>query len=461
MQQTVGRHAVILGAGMGGLAAAKTVCPYFERVTLVERDTLPVEPAHRSGIPQARHTHVLLGGGLAALATMFPSIEHDLDKAGAVRMRSAFDAITERPGFDPFPRRDLGLTQFSMSRPLLEFVVRGLVLREPNVGLLQDCRARDLVATPDGASITGVRLERRGETMETMDADLVIDATGRATPTLSVLDAVGLGHPAQTEIVMNLSYASGIFEIQDDAPRDWTALFHLPSAPDSSRGAIIYPIEHGRWIVTFSGCQDNVPPGDPDGFLAFARGLRTPTAYNALRYARRVGEIVRFRLRASTRRHFGAMPRFPGGLLPIADSICQFNPAFGQGMSVAAQQAQALGRLLARRGGLTDPLDGLTQAFFAEIEDLLAAPWSTAELDFIYPETGGNKPPDFQERIRFGAALTRLAAEDPAVHRTVLEVASLLKPQSALRAPDLVQRVIALMDQPSETGRAEVGGRSP
>jgi hypothetical protein len=150
-------------------------------------------------------------------------------------------------------------------------------------------------------------------------------------------------------------------------------------------------------------------------------------------------------LLASIRRHFDRLERFPRGLIPIGDSVCRFNPVFGQGMSVAAMEAVVLGEQLQRRGGHADALDGLAEDYLAEIQDCLEAPWATAETDFAYPQTRGERPPDLEKRLRYGGALTHLAVLDPDVHRTIAEVSSLLKPQSALREPELVKRVMALM----------------
>jgi 2-polyprenyl-6-methoxyphenol hydroxylase-like FAD-dependent oxidoreductase len=81
------KHAIVIGAGMGGLAAAKAVAAHFERVTVFDRDALPEAPAQRPGTPQARHTHGLLAGGHRALERVFPGIGEDLIEAGAVRIR--------------------------------------------------------------------------------------------------------------------------------------------------------------------------------------------------------------------------------------------------------------------------------------------------------------------------------------------------------------------------------------
>jgi hypothetical protein len=97
MPNAILKQAAVIGAGIGGLAAAKAVAPHFEKVIVFDRDALPDEPAPRSGTPQARHTHNLLAGGCRALESLFPGIELNLVEAGAVRMRSA-DGIAQVSG---------------------------------------------------------------------------------------------------------------------------------------------------------------------------------------------------------------------------------------------------------------------------------------------------------------------------------------------------------------------------
>lgn len=291
--------------------------------------------------------------------------------------------------------------------------------------------------------LSGPAWEARGA-VETIAADLVVDATGRATLTLAALEALGLAQSDETEIGIDQGYSSGVFEIPDDAPAHWLGVIHLPAPPHSGRFAVIFPMEHGRWLVSLGSNHGDVHPGDIDGFMAFAKELRTATIYHAVRNAKLLGDVVRYRLPASVRRHFERLQRFPRGLLPIGDSICRFNPTFGQGMSVAAQEAVALYRLLQSSTNQRN-LDSLAPAFFAAIQGPLEAPWATAQIDFAYPKIRGTPPADFAATLQYGAALTRLAAEDAAVHKIVTEVSNLIVPQSALRDPELANRVRALM----------------
>jgi len=205
-------------------------------------------------------------------------------------------------------------------------------------------------------------------------------------------------------------------------------------------------MEGKRWIVSVGGRNGDKPPGDWDGFLVYARGLRTPTIYNAVRHAERLGEIARFGFPASVWRHFERLESLPRGLLPFADVVCRFNPIYGQGMSVAAKEALLLHRLLGTLAAEHDPLARLARDFFAECKVLLEAPWAMAALpDFVFPETRGQRPADFESSLKFGIGLARLAAEDPAVHKLMIEVQHLLKPRSVYRDPELQRRVQEVM----------------
>jgi 2-polyprenyl-6-methoxyphenol hydroxylase-like FAD-dependent oxidoreductase len=441
----IGKQAVVIGAGMGGLTAAGAVADYFDNVVVLERDTLSAEPTYRAGTPQARHSHGLLLSGQRALSELFPGFEQDLARAGAVPLRVGLDVRVERPGYDPFPQRDLGWFGYAASRPAIERAVRRRVESCANITLCQRCRAQEVLGSPNGAAVTGVRYENGNGASETIAADLVVDASGRGALTLALLQSIGRPVPEETSIGIDLGYATSIFSIPDDAPTDWKGVMTFGQAPRNSRGGAMLPLEGNRWMVTIGGRHSDVPPGDEEGFLTYAKALRTPTIYNAISHARRLDGVARYGFPESVRRHFERLDGFPRGLLPIGDAICRFNPVYGQGMSVAALEACLLKTLLERLGQDGDPIAGLASTFFAEMQTLIETPWSVAMLDFAFPETRGQRPADFETTLKFAIALTRLAAEDPAVHRLTLEVQHLLKPRSVYRDPALIRRVLAKM----------------
>jgi hypothetical protein len=218
--------------------------------------------------------------------------------------------------------------------------------------------------------------------------------------------------------------------------------------PESARGALLAPLEHDHWILSVGGRADETPPEDPDEFMAFIKGLRTSTIYDAIKGARRVGDVARYGFRESVWRHFDRLEGLPDGLIPFGDSICRFNPVYGQGMSVAAFEGGLLGRLLAERAAAPDPLRGLSAAFLTEAQSIIKAPWDMSAIpDFIYPSTRGERPANLDQIFAYGAAFGRLAAEDAEAHKLDAEVRALLKPPSALADPGIVAKVMAVMAQ--------------
>jgi 2-polyprenyl-6-methoxyphenol hydroxylase-like FAD-dependent oxidoreductase len=433
-------HAIVIGAGIGGLAAAAALAGHFKHVTVLERDELGYEPAARPGTPQSRHLHGLTAGGLRALCELFPDFDRYLAEAGAVPIRVASDMRMELPGHDPFPQRDLGWTIYTMSRPLIEHVVRQRLRKQTNVMLLDRCRVLDLVADDEG-SVTTVQCAAVDGPVRSLRGDLIIDASARGLLTLSLLKAVGLPQPEQTEIGIDMVYATATFDASE-FPIDWKLAVTVPDNPSSGKAGYLVPIEGGRWMAVVGERHVAMPSDSVDGFLDLARQLRTSTIYNTLKRAKPVGKVHRFGFTESSWRHYERLEAFPRGLLPIGDAICRFNPIYGQGMTVAVQEACILKGLLQTQAGKKDPLDGLARDYFAAISPLIAGTWSMSAVpDFANPATRGEPPDDLESSLRFGEALMRLAARDAKVHQLIIGVRHLMTPASALRDPDLVRRV--------------------
>lgn len=360
-------------------------------------------------------------------------------------LKLGLDVRFERFPYYPFPQRDLGYVNYAASRPAIEHTARRRLEGIANATLRQHCRVRELIVAPGGTRVTGVRYENPEGASETMPADLVIDASGRGALTLTFLKSLGRPLPEETTIGIDLFYSSCVFDTPSDAPTDWKGVFTFAKPPEDLRGAALAPLEGNRWIVTLSGRHGVAMPSDHESFLGYAQALRTPTIYDAIKGAKPLSEVVRYAFPESVLRHFERLDNFPQGLLPLGDAICQFNPTWGQGISVAAQEACVLRRLLDRLSGERDAIALLGPAFFADIQPLLEQPWSIAMLDFAFPQTRGNRPADFEKRLKFGAALNRLAADDAAIHKLTIEVQHLLKPSSVYQDPELVQQVMAVM----------------
>ena len=168
------------------------------------------------------------------------------------------------------------------------------------IELRQRCRVQELVPRADGAAVSGVRHEDADGKVETLDADFIVDASGRGTLTLRLLGALGRPAPAETAIGVDLNYASAVFEIPPDAPGDWKGVFTQPGV--DGRGGLLLPLEGHRWILTVAGRHRVKPPGDEAGFMAYVQGLRTKTIHDVVTRAKRLGDIERFGFSVSTRR---------------------------------------------------------------------------------------------------------------------------------------------------------------
>ena len=439
------RHALVVGAGIGGLTAAGALANHFEQVTVLERDALAREPSHRPGTPQSRQLHGLLSGGLRAMCQIFPAFDQDLAMAGAAPLRVAGDFREELPGFDPFPRRDFGSMVYAASRPLLEHTIRRRLLEHRNVVVRDRCRVLDLLPSRNGRSVAGARCEEIGGTRETLWADLVVDASSRGALTLAALDAMGRTRPRQTTVGVNIGYATAAFAIPAQR-RDWKAVLTFGGAPSDRRCGYLMPIEGNRWLACITELHCPRPPLDLTEFLDATSQLRSRTIYDAVRNSEPAGMVQRFRFPESSWRHYESIVDFPQNLIPIGDAICRFNPVYGQGMSVAAREAGILRQLLRRRARHALGLAALPQEFFAEVQPWIAGAWSMSAIpDLAHPQTIGDRPANLEHALAGVGALHRLAARDPDVHRLLVAAHQLELPSDLFDRPALASRVAAEM----------------
>jgi 2-polyprenyl-6-methoxyphenol hydroxylase-like FAD-dependent oxidoreductase len=357
----------------------------------------------------------------------------------------ARDVQLERPDVGVLPKRNFGISILCGTRPLIDSVLRRRVEALANVTLRSAARVTGIAPAADGAGARGVRFINGSKCSEIVDADLVVDASGRGAPTLTLLDALGWDRPQMTEVGVNISYATAVVEIPPNATADWKLVITRPAPPHGTLHAVMMPTEDARWIVliadhTGAACVDSWKT-----FLETSRSLMTPTVSNILHYARPPDGIRHYRFVVSTWKHFERLPRLPRGLLPIADAFCRFNPIHAQGMSSAAKQACLLQDVLQQAAAEPDPIAAVQAGFMAEAASVLGTPWTmSTSADFAFPGTRGVPPENFAEAQQFESALFRAATTDPVVHRAVTEVAQLLQSHHRLREPDIAQRIEAV-----------------
>jgi len=443
MSNIFGRRAVVIGAGFSGLPAAAVLAKYFEQVVIVERDRFEDHPISRPGTPHDRHPHLLLAGGLTALDEICPGYSNDLSDAGAVPVELWQDVHFERADVGVLPKRDFGTSVLLASRPLFEFVLRRKVLTIGNIEVRTQCRVTSVLSF--NGTVRGVRLETDARAVETLDADLVVDASGRARPILELLDELDYERPSVTEVGPDITYSTAVVKISPHLmPDDAKIVRTFPDLPASNLNAAVGSIEGGKWLAFIATPIDVPRPSTWAAYLDTLRQLITPTLFNILRQIEPPKVIEHFGFPTSVWRHFEKMPRLPRGIIPIGDSICRFNPTHGQGMSVAAQEARLLQDVLASAATEPDPLGGAQAEFMARLEPILRTPWDmSTNVDLAYPKTRGQRPDNFEDMLKFDAALFRAVVADPVVQRAVADVAQLLQPGSILQEPDIKQRIEA------------------
>jgi 2-polyprenyl-6-methoxyphenol hydroxylase-like FAD-dependent oxidoreductase len=439
----IGKRAVVIGAGISGLAAARALADYFEDVTVLERDDFSSVATPRPGAPQGTQPHGLLGGAMKGLDELFPDFARDLVQVGAVQVDPGSEVLMEYPGMDPFPLRKWNWFIYSLTRPLIELTMRKRVEQRNNIALRGGCRVVEIAGTPDGGAVSGVWCQTAAGP-EMISADLVVDASKHGALTLSFLQSSGRPLPEETTIGVDIRYATALYALSPGSLGKFKAIVTFPSAPEDVRTAYLLPVQNNYWQLLLIGRGDDAPPAAADEFLAFAQKLSTPTVYNAMKGSKRLNEVARYGFPESKWRHFAQLDNFPRGLLLVGDAICCLNPVYGQGITVAVQQANILRRLLSAHARQADPLATLGRDYLAEAESLLEAPWAMSAIpDFIYPQTRGKRPDDLEDRLKFQMALTRLSTHDAELYKLLNEVRHLLKPLSVLDDPALVCRVEA------------------
>ncbi|XXF76146.1 hypothetical protein P2318_24210 [Myxococcaceae bacterium GXIMD 01537] len=435
-----GRHAVVLGGSMAGLLAARVLGEHFERVTLLEQDGLPEGAEPRKGVPQGRHAHGLLGRGAVALESLFPGLTEDLLGLGAelldpARVSRWFQGGVRKCNFES-DMRVLGV-----SRYLLEFRTRAHLLRGGRVHLQAGARVRGLVPDASGARISGVEWSASdAEEVQRLEADLVVDATGRGTRTPQWLEGLGFNGLPTSVITSNVGYATRVYRRLDPAP-EWKFLVQIPPAPHKRLGVLL-PMEGGRWVVTLMGYHGEHPPADEAGFLAFARNLAYPDLYEVLLRAEPLSDIATYRIPSSLRRHYERMPRFPEGLVVLGDAACSFNPIFAQGMTTAALGALELRDCLEAQVR-TGSMEGFSRRFQQALARVTNLPWqAVASEDFRHAETTGPKAPGADVMNWYMERVQRLCADDPVVMRQFIGVMHMVDPPSVLFHPRTVLKVL-------------------
>ena len=440
----IGGHAVVLGASMGGLLAARVLSDFYRTVTVIERDVLPTGSAQRRGVPQGRHVHALWPRGSQILDELFPGFLRELvadgctvwDDGDLSKYCLSFGGhqFVRSGTMCDFQPRD---TAYCPSRPFVEDHLRQRVRAIRNVTLMEGYDVVELTSNADRSRVTGVTItSHEGNEKRSLTADLVVDATGRGSRTPAFLESLGYDRPIEDEVVMRLAYASQLLRIPAGMHNEIMVL--AGPVPGRPTGMGLFTYENSTWMLTAVGLGGREPPADRAGMLQFIEDCTPPQVMSALRCAEPLGDVVRHRTPSSRWRRYDQMRQFPAGLVVFGDAICSFNPIYGQGMTVAALQAVALDRCL--RGGA----ERLAARYFSAAAKPIGVAWQLAVGgDLNLPEVQGPRPLSMRLTNKYVDRVQAAAETDTVIATRFLKVAGFSKSPASLMAPSFMLRVAA------------------
>jgi 2-polyprenyl-6-methoxyphenol hydroxylase-like FAD-dependent oxidoreductase len=428
---------------MGGLAAARVLADHFDTVTVLDRDHATDQPpsqAHRDrvdprkGVPQGRHAHALLAGGARAIEQLFPGIMEEMVAAGAARLD--FNAGT---WFQAGGRRARLLAErpvIGASRPFIEAHLRRRAAALPNVRLVAGITVTGLVHR--AGRVVGVNVVEDG-LARVIDADLVVDCSGRASSAPQWLQAAGYRVPEVDEVRCDMRYATMILRRRPDDIEGRTFAVIIESPPHGKRAGFVLPAEGDRWIVTIASSFGAEPPHDEASFRELAATLPSPELHELLTRADPLTPIASHRLASSRRRRYEKLKRVPAGFIVLGDAICSFNPVYGQGMSSAVMQAVDLGACLREH----ENDEALVRATYRRAAKVIDTPWKIAVgADFAYPECTGPKPAGTDLMNRYLARVLLAAQVSDEVNTALIMVQNLIASPTSLMRPALVRTVL-------------------
>ncbi|BBX17940.1 oxidoreductase [Mycolicibacterium duvalii] len=426
------KHAIVIGASLGGLCASRVLSEFAERVTVLERDVLPEQPGNRTAVPQGRHVHLLMARGAQEFESLFPGLLDDMVAAGVPILENRPDCIhfgaaghvlgTQHRLQDEF-------TAYVPSRPHLEWQIRRRALQIPNVTLVPAGVEEPVF---DGDRVTGVRTAD-GDTLE---ADLVVDATGRGTRLPVWLQQWGFDRPREDTVDVGIGYATHQVRIPDGLIPEKVVVAGASREEPVGLGMLFY--EDGTWGLTTFGVGKVPPPKDFEGMCTLADRILPEHVSGALRQGEPIGDVAFHKYPTSRWRRYDKLDRFPEGILPLGDAVASFNPTYGQGMTMTSLQAGHL------RRALEAPDGDLAATFFRDTAKTTFPVWMMNAIgDFTLHGATGRMPWWYRPVGSLFDQFLGAAETDPVLAEWFLRRFSLLDSLYMVPSARLIGRTVA------------------
>lgn len=456
------RHAIVVGGGITGLAAARVLSDRGARVTILERDAEPdaATPAEaftswkRSGAPQVRHSHAFLGRLRSLLRDRYPDLLAALRAAGAAEL----DMLERPPSTLPALGREPGdedLIALGCRRTTFEWVVRRNVLQRPGVALVAGAHVRGLLATHGSPPlVTGVRVRAGGADAE-LAGDLVIDASGRHSRAPEWLAAIGAPPPRERREPSGIVYYTRFYRLRDGASAPPPSGY--PDAADYNWiKYAIFPADDRTFSITFAvalAFPRLKVLARPAAFDEMTRALPALAPWVAPDVSELIGDpecpvqamgglINRVRRFTMDRRPLAI------GFFVLGDAAYCTNPLYGRGCAQAFLHADLLGEALdLRPGDLAAAALALAERARLQIEPFYRAS-VIADRDAVR-RAEGRLPRRLGDRLRqrfFEDGVAVATRCDPVVYRAFLRMLNMLEsPDRAFGSSQVVLRSLRVL----------------
>lgn len=432
----------MIGGGFAGLVTARVLADFFDEVLVLEQDELDWNSGVHPHVPQGKHGHGMLARGSLILERLFPGLRAELEAAGAPAFDYGEYVHFRLPeGYAPRVRTGVPLQTFT--RDELERVIRNRVRVLPQVTLVGGVRCLGLAGKAAGRSpgrVTGVLHGLD----DVVDADFVVDASGRSSMLTDWLARLHVEVPPKRVVKTRVSYTSIGFERSDRDEVDFTLAYQMTMAPDVPRGGVVLAVENDRWLCSLIGYEQNVPPTDDEGFLQFARSLENTHLFKLLEHRRDPDAVRRYTHLNNEWRQFHRVRAWPDRLVAVGDAVCVLNPVFGQGMTMAAVHAELLHEMLAAaRAKAGGGLDGVGRAFQTRLVRVIRPAWTLSSgSDLMW---GSRHRPPISARVAhwYNRRLLAAAVREPEVWIRFVRVVNMVASPATLFAPGMLAKVFA------------------
>ncbi|GAA4554483.1 NAD(P)/FAD-dependent oxidoreductase [Pseudonocardia xishanensis] len=451
-------RAIVIGGSMAGSLAAAALSRHFAEVTVLDRDAFPEKPDHRKGVPHGHHFHALLAGGREAIDSLLPDFSRRAVEDGAHTLSVTADVrYRQRCGW--MPRFPGALEVVMASRPFIEWTVRELAGQID--GIHYRPRTSVLGLRLADGRVTGVSVKDEQSGAESdLDADLVVDASGRNSKASSWLRELGYPSPSETTVNAHWGYSSVFVRVPKGWDPGFRAMYTPPlgeGAPEGgarTRGCAMWVQEgEDRWIFTVQGAAGDYPPRDEAGLRAYVATIGVAEVDAAVAEFEFISPVQVWRDTTNRLRDYANLAMRPENFVLLGDSVAAFNPVYGQGMTMAAISAVTLDRELQNVPSTRpDALAGLAERFQKSLDGSIQFCWSTSTgQDYRVPGVelmvDGQAQPSPAGEAEFSDRLLAFVSRDRETYEKFMETTQLIRSPEWLAGDEVVSAIQADWDE--------------